>query len=96
MIVAAAVYLGARAIAVLILWLLAGLVAGWLAGVVTRGRGYGCCGDIALGWLGAIVGGIVVSAVLGLRPVGFIGSIVVAFLGALILILSSRLISKAL
>ena len=75
-------------------WLLAGLLAGWLAGLVTRGRGYGCCADILLGWLGAIAGGLLFSALLGFKPAGFIGSVFVAFVGALILLLFARLISS--
>jgi uncharacterized membrane protein YeaQ/YmgE (transglycosylase-associated protein family) len=74
-------------------WLLVGLLAGWLAGLVVRGRGYGCCADTLLGWMGAIVGGILVVHSFGLTTTGFIGSVLVAFLGALILLLAARLIS---
>ena len=77
----------------LCLWLLAGLLAGWLAGLVTRGRGYGCCADILLGWLGAIAGGFLFSAIFGLKPGGFLGSVFVAFVGALVLLLFARLIA---
>jgi uncharacterized membrane protein YeaQ/YmgE (transglycosylase-associated protein family) len=80
--------------AAFIVWLVAGLLAGWLAGLVTRGRGYGCCGDIVLGWIGAIIGGIVIYGIFGFKGVGsgFIGSVFVAFVGALILLLVVRLI----
>ena len=89
------VLIGVRGFAALILWLLAGLLAGWLAGVVTRGRGYGCCGDIVLGWLGAIVGGFIFSAVFGLHTGGFAGSILVAFVGAVVLITCYRLVTSS-
>ena len=77
-----------------IAWVVAGLVAGWLAGVIVRGRGFGCLGDIVLGIVGALIGGFVVS----LLPLhlggnyGFWGTVVIAFLGALILAALGRLI----
>jgi uncharacterized membrane protein YeaQ/YmgE (transglycosylase-associated protein family) len=74
------------------LWLLAGLLAGWLAGVITRGRGYGCCADILLGWFGSIIGGLVIGGILGLRTSGgWLASVFAAFTGALILLLAVRL-----
>jgi uncharacterized membrane protein YeaQ/YmgE (transglycosylase-associated protein family) len=88
------VLMSVRGLAVFILWLLAGLLAGWLAGLVTRGKGYGCCGDVVLGWLGAIVGGFIFSALFGLHTGGFIGSILVAFVGAVILIICYRLVTS--
>lgn len=75
-------------------WVIAGLLAGWLAGLVVRGRGFGCLGDIILGIVGALVGGIVVSLLPLNLPTtyGFWGTVVVAFLGALILAAIGRLI----
>ncbi len=70
-------------------WILVGLIAGWLAGLVMRGGGYGVIGDILLGLVGSIVGGFVVSLfVHGMT--GFWGSIVVSFLGAVVLVAISR------
>ncbi len=75
-------------------WVVAALVAGWLAGLIVRGRGFGCLGDIVLGFVGAVVGLIILS----LLPISFagqlglLGTIVVAFLGALILAAIGRLI----
>jgi len=71
-----------------------GLVAGWLAGKVMKGGGYGVVVDIVLGVLGAIVGGWVFS-MLGLHAGGLIGSIVVAFVGAVILVWIVRQVKKA-
>ncbi|HZT95963.1 MAG TPA: GlsB/YeaQ/YmgE family stress response membrane protein [Chloroflexota bacterium] len=79
----------------LIVWVLVGLLAGWLAGLVTRGRGYGCCGDVLLGWVGSILGGFIVIQLLGMHLRGFLGSIAVAFVGALILLLAVRLLSRS-
>jgi uncharacterized membrane protein YeaQ/YmgE (transglycosylase-associated protein family) len=76
-------------------WIIVGLVAGWLAGVVMKGGGYGLVVDIVLGVLGAIVGGWLFGA-LGIYPGGgLLGSIIVAFVGAVILVLITRLIKRA-
>ena len=76
----------------IIVWIALGLVAGWLAGQVMKGGGYGVVGDIVLGIVGALVGGFLTGLVLGRDMVsGFnIESIVVAFIGAVILIAVSR------
>jgi uncharacterized membrane protein YeaQ/YmgE (transglycosylase-associated protein family) len=77
-------------------WIVVGLIAGWLAGQVMKGRGYGVLADILLGLLGGIVGGWVFS-LLHLWPGrgGLIGSIIVAFVGAVILVWITRLFKKA-
>ncbi len=80
-------------------WVAAGLIAGWLAGLLTRGHGFGCLGDIVLGLLGAFVGlfllGVydsVTNSVAFSGQFGFISTTVVAFFGALILAFIGRLI----
>ena len=77
----------------IIAWIVLGLVAGWLAGMVMRGGGYGIIGDIVLGILGAIIGGWITGAVLGADLVnGFnVISVIVAVIGAIVLIAISRL-----
>jgi uncharacterized membrane protein YeaQ/YmgE (transglycosylase-associated protein family) len=78
-----------------IYWILVGLIAGWLAGKVMKGGGYGVLIDIILGILGGFVGGWLFG-VLGIWPGGgIIGSILVAFVGAVILVWISRLVKKA-
>ena len=74
-------------------WILVGLIAGWLAGQVMKGGGYGILVDIILGILGGILGGWVF-ALLGLHAGGLIGSIVVSFVGAVILVWITRLVKK--
>lgn len=69
----------------LILWLVIGLIAGWLAGQVMSGGGYGVVGDIVVGLIGALIGGYLVDHFLH-KSFGFIGSIIVAFIGACILV----------
>lgn len=69
-----------------VLWyLIVGAIAGWLAGTVWRGRGFGFFGNIGVGVIGAFVGGVIFSSI-GLYPMGFIGSIVMAFAGAVVLL----------
>lgn len=79
----------------LIWWIVVGLIAGWAAGKIMRGGGYGAVMDIILGIVGAIVGGWVFGA-LGIYPAGgLIGSIVVAIIGAIIVVAISRLLKRA-
>jgi uncharacterized membrane protein YeaQ/YmgE (transglycosylase-associated protein family) len=78
----------------IIVWILLGLVAGWLAGQVMRGGGYGLIGDIVLGIIGAFVGGFLSSALLGVDVTGFnLPSILIAFVGAVVVIAISRAFS---
>jgi uncharacterized membrane protein YeaQ/YmgE (transglycosylase-associated protein family) len=75
-------------------WVIVGLIAGWLAGVVMKGGGYGLVGDIVLGIVGAIVGGWLGSTFLGLGVSGInIESILVAAVGAIIVVFAARLVS---
>lgn len=78
----------------IIWWIIVGLIAGWLAGRIMKGGGYGMIADIVLGILGGIVGGWIVGQ-LGFGGGGMIWSILVAILGAVILIALTRLIKKA-
>ena len=78
----------------LIWWIVVGLIAGFLAGKVMKGGGYGVLMDIVLGIAGAVLGGWVFG-LLGLHAGGLIGSIVVAFVGAVILVWIVRQIKKA-
>jgi uncharacterized membrane protein YeaQ/YmgE (transglycosylase-associated protein family) len=77
----------------LVAWLVVGAVAGWLAGQFMRGGGYGLVGDVVVGIVGALVGGVVLT-LLGISgSAGLIGSIVVAFIGAVILIAVVRAVA---
>lgn len=77
-------------------WLVVGLIAGWLAGQVMRGGGYGLVGDLIVGMVGALLGGFLAGALLN-SPNAVnginIGSIFVAFIGAVILIVLLRAVS---
>jgi uncharacterized membrane protein YeaQ/YmgE (transglycosylase-associated protein family) len=76
-------------------WIVTGLIAGWLAGKVMKGGGYGVLVDIILGLLGGLLGGWLFG-IIGIWPGGgMIGAIIVAFVGAVILVWLTRLIKKA-
>ena len=78
----------------LIWWAVVGLIAGWAAGRIMKGGGYGVVMDIVLGIIGAVIGGWLLG-VLGIHAGGFIGTIIVAVFGAVILIWITRLLKKA-
>jgi len=74
--------------------IIVGLIAGWLAGQVMRGGGYGILIDILLGLIGGVIGGWLFGA-LGVFPGGgILGSIIVSFVGAVILVAISRAIRR--
>ena len=80
----------------LLAWVVVGLVAGWLASRVMKGRGSGLIGDLVLGVVGALLGGFLASTLLKItNPVNGINvtSILVAFVGAVILIAILRMVS---
>lgn len=77
----------------LIAWLLVGLIAGWLANLVVRGRGGGCIGDIIVGLIGSFIGAILASMLAISAPLHFIGTAIVSFIGAAILLLIIRAIT---
>ena len=78
----------------LIIFLLIGAVAGWLAGTIMKGGGFGLLGNIVVGIIGGLVGGYLFG-MLGLVAGGIIGSIVTATVGAVVLLFLARLIKKA-
>lgn len=78
------------------IWLLlVGLIAGWLAGVLVRGGGFGVLGDMVVGILGALIGGYLFRALGFSAGGGFLGSILVATFGAIVLIVILRVIKRA-
>jgi len=78
----------------LLIFLAIGAVAGFLAGQITKGGGFGLIGDIIVGIIGAVVGGWVFG-LLGISAGGIIGAIIVATIGAILLLFIIRLIKKA-
>ncbi|HUO35878.1 MAG TPA: GlsB/YeaQ/YmgE family stress response membrane protein [Candidatus Acidoferrum sp.] len=74
----------------LIAWIVIGLIAGWVAGKISRGQGFGCIVNIILGLVGAVVGGWIFSK-LGILMWGFWGSLAAATVGAVVLVAIARL-----
>jgi uncharacterized membrane protein YeaQ/YmgE (transglycosylase-associated protein family) len=79
----------------IIAWLIIGAIAGWLAGKIVEGSGFGLIVDIIVGVVGAVIGGWL-AGLLGLNiGGGLIGSLIVAIVGAVILLFIIRLIKRA-
>ena len=78
----------------LVWFLIVGLIAGWLAGKVMRGGGYGIVGDMIVGVIGSFLGAWLFG-LLGIGATGLLGRIITAFVGAVVLILLLRLIRRA-
>ena len=79
----------------IIAWIVVGLIAGWLAGQVMKGGGYGILVDIILGILGGILGGWIFGLLGIWSGGGLIGSTIVAFIGAVILVGITRVLKRA-
>jgi uncharacterized membrane protein YeaQ/YmgE (transglycosylase-associated protein family) len=73
-------------------WIVIGLIAGWLAGKISRGRGFGCITDIILGIVGSFIGGWIFMR-LGIFGGGFLYSLAAATVGAVLLVLIAHLFS---
>ncbi|MEX1158238.1 MAG: GlsB/YeaQ/YmgE family stress response membrane protein [Thermomicrobiales bacterium] len=67
-------------------WLAVGLLAGWIAGVVTRGSGFGCVTNVVIGVIGAFIGGIFLEVLNVDGTAGFLESLAIATLGAVVLL----------
>lgn len=70
----------------LLSWILLGLIAGWLAGKVARGRGFGCIGDVILGLIGSVVGGWIFTKLGIVHTNTFLFSLAAATVGAVVLV----------
>jgi uncharacterized membrane protein YeaQ/YmgE (transglycosylase-associated protein family) len=78
-----------------LLWVvLIGILAGWLAGQITKGSGFGVLGDLIIGILGSLLGSFLFG-LLGIFASGLLGRLVMAVLGAIVLLWLIRLIKKA-
>ncbi|HYO76979.1 MAG TPA: GlsB/YeaQ/YmgE family stress response membrane protein [Thermoanaerobaculia bacterium] len=78
-----------------VLWFIVmGAIAGWLAGRVMRGNGFGLLGDIVVGVIGAFIGGYLFRNVGIEIGAGFVGSLLVALAGGLVLLFIVRLFTR--
>lgn len=79
----------------LIIWIIVGAIAGWLAGLVVRGFGFGLVGNIVVGIIGAFLGGWLFGNFGIAIGAGIINTIFTAFIGAVVLLLIVRVIKRA-
>ena len=79
----------------LLIWLLVGAVAGWLAGVIVKGGGFGLLGDIVVGIVGAFAGGWLLARLGVNLGVGYVSVIASATIGAVVLLLLLRAVRRA-
>ncbi|ABE34109.1 transglycosylase associated family protein [Paraburkholderia xenovorans LB400] len=78
----------------IIAWLIIGAIAGWLAGVLVKGGGFGLIVDIIVGIVGAFIGGWLAGVLHISLGGGWLGSIITAVIGAVILLFLIRLIRR--
>ncbi len=78
----------------IIVWLIVGAIAGWLAGMVVKGGGFGLIGDIVVGIIGAVIAGWLLPQIGIVIGTGFVASVIDAFIGAVILLIILRLIKR--
>ncbi len=76
-------------------FILIGAVAGWLAGQLVKGGGFGLVGDIIVGVIGALIGGFLFSTFGVSTGGGLLGSLIVATIGAVVLLFGLRLLKTA-
>jgi len=78
----------------IIIWLIVGAIAGWLAGMVVRGGGFGLIGDIIVGIIGAVIAGWLLPRIGIFIGGGFIAAVIDAFIGAVIMLIILRLLRR--
>jgi uncharacterized membrane protein YeaQ/YmgE (transglycosylase-associated protein family) len=79
----------------IIIWIIVGAIAGWLAGMVVKGGGFGLIGDIVVGIVGAVIAGWLLPQIGIVIGGGIIAAIIDAFIGAVILLVILRLVKRA-
>jgi len=79
----------------IIIWIVVGAIAGWLAGMVVKGGGFGLIGDIVVGIVGALIAGWLLPRLGIVIGSGFVAAVIDAFIGAVILLVIIKLIKRA-
>jgi uncharacterized membrane protein YeaQ/YmgE (transglycosylase-associated protein family) len=77
----------------IVLWLISGVIAGWLTGLIMKGGGYGLIGDLVIGLLGGVIGGYL-AGLLGVQASSWIAQILVAVAGGVVLVVVLRAIKR--
>src|SRR3954471_5445342 len=86
---------GAHMVESLIAWLIVGAIAGWLAGLIVKGYGFGLIGNIVVGIVGAVIAGYLLPRLGVGLGVGMVAAIINAFIGAVVLLIIIGLVRKA-
>ena len=77
----------------ILIWIISGILAGWLAGVIVKGDGFGLLGDLIVGLIGGVIGGWL-AGLLGLQAGSWLGQILVAALGGVVFVVILRAIRR--
>jgi len=77
-----------------LIWIISGIIAGWLAGLLVKGKGFGLIGDLVIGLLGGLIGGWL-ARIFGLTIVSWLGNIITAVLGGVTLVTIVRVLRRA-
>jgi len=78
----------------IIIWLIVGAIAGWLAGMVVKGGGFGLIGDIVVGIIGGVIAGWLLPYLNISLGTGIVAAVIDSFIGAVILLVILRLIKR--
>lgn len=77
-----------------LIWIITGIIAGWLTGLVVKGRGFGLIGDLIIGLLGGLLGGWLASN-FGILVIGWLGHVITAAVGGIVLVAIIRVLRRA-
>jgi len=78
----------------ILIWIITGIIAGWLAGLLVKGGGFGILGDLLIGLVGGLLGGWLFG-LMGISASGWFGQVLVAAIGGVVLVLIIRLLRRA-
>jgi len=78
----------------ILIWIITGIIAGWLAGVLVKGSGFGILGDLVIGLIGGLLGGWLFGF-FGVSASSWIGQVLVAAVGGVVLVLIIRMLRRA-
>jgi len=77
----------------ILIWIITGVVAGWLAGLVIKGKGFGLLGNFVVGIIGGVIGGYL-GSLIGISATSWIGNVLIAAAGGIILVVVFRMLFK--
>ncbi|MFL7812495.1 MAG: GlsB/YeaQ/YmgE family stress response membrane protein [Anaerolineales bacterium] len=77
-----------------LIWILSGIIAGWITGLIIKGKGFGLIGDLIIGLLGGLIGGWLASS-FGILVIGWLGHVITAAVGGILLVAIVRVLRRA-